>query len=1020
MKIAVVVPTMSGGEMGGAENLYQGLIDALRKKGHHATLIEVKVDESSFENILEAYCRCFYLNLDDYDLVISTKAPTYMVRHRNHISYLLHTIRVFYDQFHPQSDEDCRRKKLIHKFDKYGLSPERIKKHCVIGETVANRLKEVDAFWERIDFKTIHPAPLYSNFREPKEGTYAFLPGRLHKWKRVDLAIQAMKYIDGMNLLIAGDGEEFARLKKLTQELGLEEKVEFLGRVSEEELLDRYSRALVVLFLPLQEDYGYVTVEAFKSKKPVITCTDSGEPCRIVKDSENGFIVDPEPIKIAEKILYFQKNPSDAKLFGEKGYSSILNLAWNDVIDGLLSDVEIQTNHQDIINIVVADMQPIEPAVGGGRLRLKGLYSNLGPNIKATYIGSYDWKGEKQRKVQISDHLLEIDIPLSEDHFKLNEHLNQMIPGKTIIDVTFPLLAKTSSMYIETLREVAEKSDLIILSHPWTYPLIKSSINSKNKILIYDSHNCEALLRKSILGESPFAQCLAEYVYFVERELCESSDLILACSEEDKTHFVSLFRIDPSKIEVFPNGVDIIAVIPVDEATKNNSKEILKLSGQIAIFVGSDYPPNVEAAKYILEELSKKCPQVIFIIVGGAGSSLKSNQNNVKIFGMVSEEKKALLYSASDIAINPMSTGSGTNIKMLEYLAAGIPTISSPVGARGIRDENSFIICELKDFDSAINRVVSDKKLYQDLSSKGRALAERYYDWKAISHRLGKLIYKLNEKTSPFFSIVIPMYRGDHIIELIEHLNNQIFEDFEVIIVDSGRERQDELQGISKFKLKYIFDENAGATRARNIGIQAARGEVVAFTDDDCRPNEDWLSRAKEHLGTSGVIGLEGLIYTDESLMHDPNYRIVTNKGFPGLGFMTANLFVRRNILQKINGFDERFDKPHFREDTDLAWRALEYGLIPFAEDVRIYHPPHLRNEKGESKGDRDRFFINDALLFSKHPIKYIQLMKVECHYKNKNFWKYFKEGFKKVDKHIPLENLLNDPEISRYMPYLE
>jgi len=1019
MKIAVVAPKMATSERGGAENFYQGLINSLRRAGHQSSLIEVMVDESSFDNILEAYCRCFYLNLDDYDLVISTKAPTYMVRHRNHISYLLHTMRVFYDRFEPKTEEDYHRKSLIHKFDRYGLSPEMIKKHCAIGETAVKRLMDADAFWSDIEFQIIYPAPFQSDFKDPKEWEYVFMPGRLHPWKRVDLAIRAMGHVDGIKLLVAGDGEDAIRLKKLTNELGLEGRVIFLNRVSEEELLERYSHALVVLFIPIQEDYGYVTIEAFKNKKPVITCSDSGEPSLIINDGIDGFVVDPDPIKIAEKIKYLQQNPDEAKRLGENGYSSVLNITWDKVIDDLLKDVEIQANHsQKAINVLVADMQPIEPAIGGGRLRLKGLYSNLSTNLNATYIGSFDWNGEKQRILQISDNLLEIDVPLSDEHFKLNEYLNQMLPGRTIIDVTFPLLANASTMYVETLRKEAEKSDVIILSHPWAYPIIKKFPNIEKKILIYDSHNCEALLRKSILGTVPFAQCLAEFVDFVERDLCVNSDLILACSEEDKEHFISLYGINAAKIEVFPNGVDTSKVVPVDEATKRKSKGLLKLSGQTALFIGSDYPPNVEAAEYIINKLAEKCPHITFIIVGGAGERLNSNKSNVKIFGKVSEEKKALLYSASDIAINPMLNGSGTNIKMFEYFAAGIPTISSPIGARGISEEGAFLISELNDFDSLISKVLSDNEIYQRISSKARALAERSYDWKKISCRLGERINNFFKDIKPFFSIVIPMYRGEHIGELIEHLNNQIFKDFEVIIVDSGYERKDELLNMCNFKLLYVFDKLVGAAKARNIGIKVANGEVVAFTDDDCRPDADWLARARDHLRNKGVIGLEGLIYSDEERMNNPNYRVVTNKGFSGLGFMTANLFMRRDILEQINGFDERFDKPHFREDTDLAWRALEYGLIPFAENVRVYHPPHLRNEKGEGEGDREKFFINDALLFSKHPTKYIQLMKVEGHYaRGKKFWKYFVEGTKTVDGNIPLELLFNDPEIRRYLP---
>jgi len=216
----------------------------------------------------------------------------------------------------------------------------------------------------------------------------------------------------------------------------------------------------------------------------------------------------------------------------------------------------------------------------------------------------------------------------------------------------------------------------------------------------------------------------------------------------------------------------------------------------------------------------------------------------------------------------------------------------------------------------------------------------------------------------------------------------------------------------------YINDPSAGAVRARNIGIAHATGRIIAFTDDDCRPDPEWLEHAKEMLESRDIIGIEGDIYSDDEKREDSRYRIVTNEGFRGLGFMTANLFLCRNIIERIDGFDERFDKPHFREDTDLAWRAQHYGEIPFGDRVRVYHPPHLRNEKGESKQERDRFFINDPLLFSKHPEKYIRLIKAEGHYRNNpNFWKMFREGCKRISGSLPLHYLIHDPDIRKFIP---
>ena len=83
MNIAVVVPVMKSGERGGAEALYKGLVRGLRETSNDVDRIDVLIDESSFDAILESYEKCANLDLHDYDLVISTKAPTYAVRHRN-------------------------------------------------------------------------------------------------------------------------------------------------------------------------------------------------------------------------------------------------------------------------------------------------------------------------------------------------------------------------------------------------------------------------------------------------------------------------------------------------------------------------------------------------------------------------------------------------------------------------------------------------------------------------------------------------------------------------------------------------------------------------------------------------------------------------------------------------------------------------------------------------------------------------------------------------------------------------
>jgi GT2 family glycosyltransferase len=117
---------------------------------------------------------------------------------------------------------------------------------------------------------------------------------------------------------------------------------------------------------------------------------------------------------------------------------------------------------------------------------------------------------------------------------------------------------------------------------------------------------------------------------------------------------------------------------------------------------------------------------------------------------------------------------------------------------------------------------------------------------------------------------------------------------------------------------------------------------------------------------------------------------------------MTANLFLRLGVFNMLNGFDERFDNPHFREDTDLGWRALEHGQIPFGFDVQVVHPAHSRDKRRESRTERDRFFEKDALLLKKHPHRFKQLFLAEPANKTAAYWEHFQRGSQKYQVDIP------------------
>jgi glycosyltransferase involved in cell wall biosynthesis len=1028
MKVAVVTAAMSSGEQGGAEALYAGLLGGLRSMGVDAHQVDVRVDESTFDAVLASYRRCYDLDLRQYDLVISTKAPTYALRHPRHISYLVHTLRVFYDRFASEfgeGNENVRRQRAqIHALDKAALHPSRVRRHFTIGHTNYQRLIDADTFWSSIHYEVLHPAAAVSGFKPPRPGQYFFLPGRLHRWKRADLVIRAMQRLNrNIPLKIAGTGEDERQLRALA---GNDCRIQFLGRVSDEQLVDLFAGAVAVPFVPVQEDYGLVMVEAFKSRKPVVTCRDSGEPVYFVKHGVNGLVVEPNADALSAAFEYVLDHPERAAEMGNNGFRTVSHIKWESIASTLLQSVNGATTTTPVskrrlgrtsvgrsaprqlgvntadprLNVAVLDMQPIDPAYGGGRLRLLGLYHALGTHLPTTYLGTYDWPGPGYRDHQLTATLREIDVPLSDRHFAEADRWRQLAGGKTVIDVSFPLLAHESPEFVKAARAAVCDAEIVIFSHPWVYPLIGDALGRREQLVVYDAHNVESVLRYRLLADSEVGLRIVRHGTAMERELCRRADLVLTCSHEDRDLFHRLYEIPFGKCLVMPNGTFVGE--PPDPSARRDKKSLLGLDDKpLAVFLGSLFPPNEEAAAFICAELAPALPDVVFAICGGVGSAIdrpslgRRGVGNVRITGVVDDTTRRAYLAAADVAVNPMFSGSGTNIKMFDFMAAGLPVISTPTGARGINLSGSALhICAVREFPDALRHVLSDVDYARRLGTAARRLVSEGYAWERLSPRLGRLLTRCRTATRrrPAFSVIVPSYeRQAHLPTLLDCLARQAFRDFEVILVDQSAAAWRVPDEYASLDILYEHTDLKGTSRARNLGAWLARGDVVAFTDDDCQPQPDWLQNARQYFENPRVVGVEGRVVSDR--VNDPDYRAVTNVGFEGIGFMTANLLLRRDIFNAIDGFDEQFDVP-FREDTDLGWRACALGEIPFGHDVRVFHPAHPRTVEREALAQRVRFFEKDALLLKKHPDRYRTLFLKEAHYLNtEGFHEHFRRG---------------------------
>lgn len=987
LRVAILTAGSSPSDQGGgAERFYEGLLSGFRDIGCAADLIAVPADESTFDHILDNYKAACGQNLSAYELVISTKVPTYAVRHPNHVLYLVHTVRVFDDMFggafpYP-SREIYNQRATLHRIDFEAIRGA--KARFAIGHEVAQRLYR----WRGLSCEVLSPPLGFNEFKNGDLGDYFFLPGRLHPWKRVDLVIEAIRRSSlPLKFLIAGTGEAEAELKRLAAG---DDRIQFLGRISDEELVNLYAGALAVPFVPLREDYGYVTLEAFSSGKPVVTCSDSGEPCHFVRQFETGLVASADPDSIRESLEWLWNNREQAARMGENGYQMIESMSWkttaaNLAAAGLAPTVEKPRRQ---LKVTVLDMQPIDPPVGGGRLRLLGLYHNLGENTECRYVGTYDWPGERYRAHALSETLFEIDVPLSDAHHAAAAVLANQAGGKVVIDLAFSQQATLSPDYVAAARKEMADADVVVFSHPWVYPLVKDCLRP-DQVVIYDSQNVEGFLRAQLLNEqNPTEAELLRHVVKDEYDVGCRANWILACSQEDLLRFNRVYGFSPEKMRVVPNGVMAFNDnLPTPEKrTAARAALGVDTNTFVAIFIGSGYGPNMQAAEFIDKELAARLPQVTFVIAGGVSASMRPSQKNVRVAGQLDEAAKYRWFHASDIAINPMMSGSGTNIKMFDFMAMSLPVVSTAIGARGIdtAGRQVMLIAEptAQNFASAIEQLM-DESTRCRIGYEGRMCAEDGYAWERISEQLGVFLVarkRLAGQSLPLFSVVVPTYERHHQLDdLIRCLQNQIERNFEVILVDQSAERWEGANESYGFPFTYFHSPVKGAVRARNTGAMLAQGTVIAFVDDDCQPAEDWLLNARPYFSDPKVIGVEGLIHSDH--LNDPDWRPVTNVGFEGIGFMTANLMVRSSVFQYLGGFDLQFDRPHFREDTDFGWRMLDIGCVPYARDVAVFHPAQPCSKERESPVERTKFFQKDALLYRKHPERYRELFMAEGHW---------------------------------------
>lgn len=330
---------------GGAELHVRGLVDELTRRGYRAERASVPFKWYPKEELLAQTAAWRLIDLSEangerIDAVVATKFPTYFVRHPNKITWLFHQYRAIYDlcgtpysEF-GHSEADVRLRDTLIRLDNEVLAEST--RLFANARNTAARLARYNGLTAE---PLYHPPPLAGKLQPGIFGHYVLSVGRLEANKRVELIVHALAHTDRrLRLVVVGEGPLRQQLEQTAADAGVADRVTWTGGVDEQQLADLYGGARGVVFPPFDEDYGYVTLEAFLAHKPVVTTTDAGGPLEFVEHGVTGFVAEPSPEALGAAISRLAGEPALARSLGDAGYDRVRSITWDGVVDRLMAE----------------------------------------------------------------------------------------------------------------------------------------------------------------------------------------------------------------------------------------------------------------------------------------------------------------------------------------------------------------------------------------------------------------------------------------------------------------------------------------------------------------------------------------------------------------------------------------------------------------------------------------------------------------------------------------------------------
>lgn len=544
-------------------------------------------------------------------------------------------------------------------------------------------------------------------------------------------------------------------------------------------------------------------------------------------------VVDGEHVLLASLdefagMLNSWREHQDAWLsIGKAGYElGRQKYTWNSiaqpVADYLHKAVSRQTGERPVL--VLNDYNSFT-SVGGGATRTRGLYAAVSQWCPVLFICFAH--GDQLRVDHYGNGISVISVPKTAEHVTEQMRINAM-SVTSADDIVASSECLKNGLLLTIYNLAKEQARVIAVEHPYL-AAIPCLFGDR---FIYSSQNNEALLKRRLFADHPEGEALIGQVALLEKTAVERAAAVIAVAEDDAESLTRGVQ-GAGPIVVVRNGADA----PVIPGVKDLAVVAPKITQPSAVFLGSAHPPNIEAVYFIVNQLAPACPDIQFHIIGGVCGAVNVRaDSNITLWGVLDDSIKAAVMGACTLAVNPMSNGSGSNVKLADFLGNGLFTVTSEFGQRGYPDVIAPHV-SVTSLASFATELQASMTRVRGEAAEAKEARRRVFDEYLSMKALGKdYVTFLQSLEVPRKRILLVTYRyvapalggAESMIEnLLQALDASGRFDIDLVSTQVSA-----IHSRGRFSERYIFDENSAAfTNLRHTRF--ARFEVDNAGPDD-------------------------------------------------------------------------------------------------------------------------------------------------------------------------------------------